>query len=182
MVEENLSGNYELDEMTDEAKASSIRLCSLLISYLSGADISVLPKSYGNVGQWAPGTESLKMVDAHKKQIAHDGVTRARLRTRDANGKNVEMVEEFVLGNVKHPILCAGRLLRKGWCIENEGGSLTLQHEERSVVVPISDERNSLQFAAKIHMVETMKKEEKQQDDYSGGERTCSGTGAQRIT
>ena len=105
----------------------------------SGTDISVLPKSYGNVGQWAPGAESLKMVDAQGKQIAHDGVTRARLRTRDANGKNVEMVEEFVLGNVKHPILCAGRLLRKGWCIENEGGSLTLQHKERSVVVPISD-------------------------------------------
>ena len=96
----------------------------------------------------------------------------ARLRARDANGKNVEMVQEFVLGHVKHPILCAGRLLRKRW----------RKRKERSVVVPISDERNSLQFAAKIHMVETMKKEEKQQDDYSGGERTCSGTGAQRIT
>ena len=64
------------------------------------------------------------MVDAQGKQIAHDGVTRARLRATDANRKNVEMVEEFVLGNVKHPILCAGRLLRKSWCIENEGGSV----------------------------------------------------------
>ena len=101
----------------------------------SGADISVLPKSYGNVGQWAPGAESLKMVDAQGKQISHDGVTKARLRTTDANGKNVEMVEEFVLGNVKHPILCAGRLLRKGWCIESEGGSLAPRRKERSIAV-----------------------------------------------
>ena len=38
---------------------------------------------------------------------------------------------------------------------------LAAQHKERSVVVPINDERNSLQFAAKIYMVETMKKEKK---------------------
>ena len=134
-------------DLQDEAEERLVQMVRMdqndteecLVTLDSGADISVLPKSYGNVGQWAPGAESLKMVDAQGKQIAHDGVTRARLRTRDANGKNVEMVEEFVLGNVKHPILCAGRLLRKGWCIENEGGSLTLQHKERSVVVPISD-------------------------------------------
>ena len=42
MVEENLSGNYELDEMTDETKASSIRLCSLLISYLRNRPLKLI--------------------------------------------------------------------------------------------------------------------------------------------
>ena len=42
MVEENLSGNYELDAMTDETKASSIRLYSLLISYLRNRPLKLI--------------------------------------------------------------------------------------------------------------------------------------------
>ena len=42
LVEENLSGNYELDEMTDETKASSIRLYSLLISYLRNRPLKLI--------------------------------------------------------------------------------------------------------------------------------------------
>ena len=102
------------DQLVQMVRMDQSDIEECLVTLDSGADISILPKSYGNVGQWAPGAESLKMVDAQGKQIFHDGVTKARLRTTDANGKNVEMVEEFALGNVKHPILCAGRLLRKG--------------------------------------------------------------------
>ena len=64
---------------------------------------------------WDTGCQALK-------QIAHDGITKARLHTTDSNGKKVETVKEFVLGNVKHRILCAGQLLRKGWRIESENG------------------------------------------------------------
>lgn len=35
-----------------------------LVTLDSGADISVLPISYGNVGEWRPGSKDLKMVDA----------------------------------------------------------------------------------------------------------------------
>ena len=133
-----------------------------LVTLDSGADVSVLPKAYAEVGQWAPGSTSLRMVDAQGKRIAHSGVTKARISTTDASGKRVEMVEEFVLGNVQHPILCAGRLLRRGWSIEAEDGQLELQHKGRGIHVPINGERNSLQFSARISMVEVaaMKKEE----------------------
>ena len=42
LVEENLNGNYELDEMTDETKAQAIRLYSLLISYLRNRPLKLV--------------------------------------------------------------------------------------------------------------------------------------------
>ena len=45
-----------------------------LVMLDSGADISILPKSYVDVGQWAPGSISLRMIDAGKR-IAYCGVS-----------------------------------------------------------------------------------------------------------
>ena len=42
LVEENLNGSYELDEMTDDTKASSICLYSLLISYLRNRPLKLI--------------------------------------------------------------------------------------------------------------------------------------------
>ena len=69
------------------------------------------------MGQWRTASKELKMIDAQGKRIARDGVTKARLRTTDSQGKTVELVEEFVFGNVQRPILCAAKLSRKGWSI-----------------------------------------------------------------
>ena len=41
-MQENLNGNYELDEMTDETKAQAIRLYSLLISYLRNRPLKLV--------------------------------------------------------------------------------------------------------------------------------------------
>lgn len=35
-----------------------------LVTLDSGADFSVLPVSFGSVGEWRPGPKDLKMVDA----------------------------------------------------------------------------------------------------------------------
>ena len=108
-----------------------------LITLDSGADVSVLPRAYADVGHWKAGSQELRMIDAQGKRIAHDGVTKARLRTTDSQGKTIEMVEEFILGNVQRPILCAGKLLRKGWSICNTQHGLGLRNEEKDVSVPI---------------------------------------------
>ena len=42
LVEENLNGNYELDEMTDDTKAQAIRLYSLLTSYLRNRPLKLV--------------------------------------------------------------------------------------------------------------------------------------------
>ena len=64
-------------------------------------------------------------------------------------------MEEFVLGNVHHPILCAGRLLKRGWSLGGVEGQLHLKHDERRIEVPLNTERNSLQFEARILAVMT---------------------------
>ena len=78
--------------MAQTVRMDQVDLEECLVTLDSGADISVLPKSYGNVGQWAPGAETLKMVDAQGKQISHDGIT---VRTTDSNGK-----KDFDLGGM----------------------------------------------------------------------------------
>ena len=53
----------------------------------------------------------------------------------------------------------------RGWCIESEGDSLALRRKERSIAAPISNERNSLQFTAKIYVVETMENKENKREE-----------------
>ena len=71
----------------------------------------------------------------------------------DRTGKSIEIYEDFVLGNVQHPILCAGKLLKRGWSLGEVDGSLRLRHEGRSVDIPLNTERNSLQCEARIFAV-----------------------------
>ena len=123
---------------------------SCLITLDSGADISVLPQDYASVGERREGDGGLKMVDAQGRKIAHDGMTRAKIRMVDRIGKTIEIYEDFVLGNVHHPILCARKLLRRGWSLGEVDGSLRLRHEGRSVDIPLNTERNSLQCEASI--------------------------------
>ena len=51
----------------------------------------------------------------------------------DGNGQEMEVIEEFIIGNVQHPIMCVGRLFRKeeatkgGWptampCLQSGAG------------------------------------------------------------
>ena len=62
-------------------------------------------------------------------------------------------MEEFVLGNVQHPILCAGKLLRRGWSLQRSDDGLELRHDEKGIEVPVNTERNSLQLEARICVV-----------------------------
>ena len=143
-------------------KVEAVIQDSCLVTLDSGADVSVLPLHYGEVGTWRPGSEKLKMVDAQGTKIAHQGLTKAKIKIEDSEGKDIELIEEFVLGNVQHPILCAGRLLRKGWSISGgSDGKMFLFHEERNLKIPINTERNSLQFEARIFGVEVEEQSEK---------------------
>ena len=101
-----------------------------LVTLDSGADISVLPREFAGVGTSVASSGELKIVDAQGRRIAYDGLTRARVRIKDRAGKTIELVEEFALGAVHRPILCAGRLLQRGWSLGGVEGQLHLKHEE----------------------------------------------------
>ena len=138
---------------------------SCLITVDSGADISVLPKDYAGVGEQLEGDGSLRMVDAQGKKIPHSGMTRAKIRMQDRTGKIVEIYEDFVLGSVQHPILCAGKLLKRGWSLGGVQGALHLRHEGRSVDIPLNTERNSLQCEARIFAVQAGESQEQKRSE-----------------
>lgn len=92
----------------------------------SGADISVAPAHYGEVGE--PGLHRrVRMVDAQGQDIATTGNRKLRLSAETRDGKNVQFVENFALGNVSHPLMCMGKLLRQGWTLQKDGCGLFLR-------------------------------------------------------
>ena len=130
-----------------------------VITLDSGADISVLPKEYINCGEWSPGDPKLRMVDAQGRVIQHQGTTKAKLRTRTIDGKQIEVVEDFVVGNVKHPILCAGRLLKRGWNICNDESSGPHLVHRAGTKVALRMARNALMFDAEVCTVQVKEEE-----------------------
>ena len=79
-----------------------------------------------------------------------------------------ERQEDFALGSVQHPILCAGKLLKSGWSLGEVEGGLRLRHEGRSVDIPLNMERNSLQCEARIfaaHEIEEQVPQKKTSED-----------------
>ena len=142
-----------------------------LITVDSGADISVLPKEFAGVGEQQASDGSLMMVDAQGKRIPHNGMTRAKVRMTDRTGKIVEIYEDFALGSVQHPILCAGKLLKRGWSLGEVQGSLHLKHEGRAVNIPLNTERNSLQCEARIFAVQKEEKQKEKTDEEEDAAR-----------
>ena len=159
----------DLQDEDEELVVSMVRMQpeemneNCLITVDSGADISVLPRDYAGVGKRREGDGELKMVDAQGRKIAHEGVTRAKIRMVDRTGKTIEIYEDFVLGNVQHPILCAGKLLKRGWSLGEVDGILHLRHKARSHDIPLNTERNSLQCEARIVAVHAAESPNSQQ-------------------
>ena len=121
----------------------------------SGADVSVLPRSFSGHGRWSPGKKGLNMIDAQGREIKHAGMTRLKMQADSEGGRKVD----FVLGDVKHPILCAGKMLRQGLSIRNEEDGLFLVHQI-GTRLPLKMERHSLLFDAYVSTVEVKEAED----------------------
>ena len=71
------------DFYVNMVKIEGVNADNCLVTLDTGADVSVLPRTYASVGQWQQGSSELKMIDAQGKRIAHDGATRVRIRIED---------------------------------------------------------------------------------------------------
>ena len=132
----------------------------------SGADISVAPMCYGGIGE--PGLQRhVRMVDAQGQDIATSGNRKLRLSAETRDGQSVQFVENFALGNVSHPLMCMGKLLRQGWTLQKDGCGLFLRHEASEVDIPARLERNSLVMDVKVCAVVA---DEEEGDDSGGAE------------
>ena len=91
----------------------------------------------------------------------HGGCARPRDFRNQGNldsgddGRTAQISEEFALGRVRQPLLCAGKFLRRGWNIKQEQSCLCLSNEEEATRIPLELKRESIQLKAKIMMVST---------------------------
>ena len=163
-------------------KDDGARLVAMTLD--SGADISVAPVHYGEVGE--PGLHRhVRMVDAQGQDIATTGHRKLRLSAETRDGQSVQFVENFALGNVSHPLMCMGKLLRQGWTLQRDGCGMFLRHEASGVDVPARLERNSLVMDVKVCAVmvgtedeEREEEKEDEEDEIEGGEDAPFAAGA----
>ena len=99
----------------------------------SGADASVLPESWLEVGVKQPMTE-LKYRDAQGNNLRIGGVRQAEVILGSGNG-TVRLKENFVIAPVSAPLLALGKLVRAGWQIGTDevSGEPILQHGQGTV-------------------------------------------------
>ena len=45
---------------------------------------------------WRPGSEQLKTVNAQGRKISRQGLTRAKIKNDNSEGRGIELIEEFV--------------------------------------------------------------------------------------
>lgn len=73
---ECLETEVEEPEMVQMVQVEEIIQDSCSVTLDIGADVSVLPLCYGDVGTWRPGSKQLRMVDAQGTKIARQGLTK----------------------------------------------------------------------------------------------------------
>ena len=127
--------------LTDPGQAISIILDS-------GADGSVLPLSYANIGRSdkSSAVGQPQYVDAQGNALGvHD------TRVADIRFGDVVLRERFAVAPITSPLICLGRILQDGWSIKNESGSLCLV--KGSNRIPLRYRNNSLCADGVIRMV-----------------------------
>lgn len=113
----------------------------------SGADGSVLPLHYGDVGKSVKPSEKLHFVDAQGASI---DVANTRLACLDLEGISIK--EEFIIASVTSPLVSLGRLLKHGWVLNTDDAGLHLSKGSKRI--PVGFKRNSLCITGSIRMLQ----------------------------
>ena len=116
----------------------------------SGADVSVAPLAYQNVGQHAPASR-VQMQDAQGHRIAERGSRILSLAVRILEQGIVTIREKFAIAAVNSVILSLGKLVRGGWTLAHTetGPAIT----KGGCTIPVGLRRNTLVIAATVAMV-----------------------------
>ena len=182
MEETEAQTSERRDDGHAEARVETMKICmiknvvalevpSVIMTIDSGADVSVAPERFYNLG--VPGAgKPIEMIDAQGAKICSKGNRRLRLQAQTRDGEVIEFIEQFALGvGVTHPLLSFGRLLKQGWGLSKDDHGLFLEHPEKTVKIPARLERNSLVMDVKICAVraEGDEPDELQVNAVSGG-------------
>ena len=111
----------------------------------SGADVSALPRTYGNVGVEVGQHES-QFIDAQGSPLHVHSTRVARVTFGD-----VVLKERFIVTDVSIPILALGHLVRAGWSLQSNGREQHLVKGSKSFKVGFK--RSSLCAIGCINMI-----------------------------
>ena len=105
----------------------------------SGADGSVLPLAYGEVGYADDSRDGSKFIDAQGKPIHEKSVRIAEVKF----GSEFFFRERFIIAAVTSPSISMGRLLKDDWLLQtDEDGKMSLVRSSKQI--PAHFKRNSL--------------------------------------
>ena len=111
----------------------------------SGADVSALPRSYGNVGVEV-GQHEVQFIDAQGSPLHVHSTRVAKVTFGD-----VTLKERFIVTDVSIPILALGHLVRAGWSVQSNGQEQYLMKGHKSFKVGFK--RSSLCAVGSINMI-----------------------------
>ena len=115
----------------------------------SGADMSVLPMKFKNVGLALSKKSVLR--DAQGNRMAGGALRQAIVELVDDEGNKACIKETFALSNVAEPLLALGKILKKGWTVAGQDCEIHLSYEDFNKVV--ESRNNALVTYASIRMV-----------------------------
>ena len=92
----------------------------------SGADVSAVPRSYGNVGVEV-GQHEAQFIDAQGSPLHVHSTRVAKVTFGD-----VTLKERFIVTDVSIPILALGHLVRAGWSLQSNGQEQYLMKGHKS--------------------------------------------------
>ena len=114
-MSENLS-TFDLTYSDDNEDWTLCNSPTWSLSYLdSGADVSALPRSYGNVGVEV-GQHEAQFIDAQGSPLHVNSTRVAKVTCGD-----VTLKERFIVTDVSIPILALGHLVSAGWSLQSNG-------------------------------------------------------------
>ncbi|CAE7202129.1 unnamed protein product, partial [Symbiodinium necroappetens] len=102
--------------------------CEIILD--SGADASMIPESFGHLGEEELDASAPQLADAQGNHIASRGVRKCEFMLEDEAGQRYLIRESCVVGPVRCPLLAVGKLLRKGWQLKTGASPGDLLLEE----------------------------------------------------
>ena len=117
----------------------------------SGADVTVVPMTHGDVGHASVNNQSLS--DAQGNNIPMAGMRQdVVFEVLGTNGQRLFFKDKVIVARVKQPLVCMGKLMRDNWMPEQVNGEWTLRKGDQSF--PVYWSRNSLAANMRIFRLE----------------------------
>ena len=116
----------------------------------SGADMSVLPLSFGKIG--VPLSKKSVLRDAQGNVMKGGSLRQAVVVLQDEQGSEVHLRETFALASVQEPLLSLGKLVKRGWKVGGDDAGATLSYG--AFQKQVGYRNNSLVTKAVVRQVE----------------------------